>query len=40
MSKEDVNQRWQEDMSPFFQLPAGAHPDQNMITWREVFHAD
>ncbi len=40
MSKEDVNQRWQDDMSPFFQLPAGAHPDKNMTTWREVFHAD
>ena len=40
MAKEDVNQRWQDDMSPFFQLPEGAHADQNMITWREVFHAD
>jgi L-rhamnose mutarotase len=40
MAKEEVNQRWQDDMSPFFQLPEGAHPDQNMIEWREVFHAD
>ncbi|MGA0274664.1 MAG: L-rhamnose mutarotase [Dehalococcoidia bacterium] len=40
MGTEDVNQRWQDDMSPFFQLPDGAHPDQNMIQWREVFHHD
>jgi L-rhamnose mutarotase len=40
MSQEDVNQKWQDDMSPLFKLPEGAHPDQNMIQWREVFHAD
>ena len=40
MAKEEVNEKWQDDMSPFFQLPEGAHPDQNMIEWREVFHAD
>jgi|TARA_B100000470_G_scaffold8010_1_gene5662 L-rhamnose mutarotase len=40
MSQEEVNQKWQGDMSPFFQLPKGAHPDKNMIQWREVFHAD
>ena len=40
MAKEEVNQRWQDEMSPFFQLPEGARPDQNMIEWREVFHLD
>lgn len=40
MAKEEVNQRWQDEMSPFFQLPEGAHADQNMIEWREVFHMD
>ena len=40
MVKEEVNQRWQDEMSPLFQLPEGAHPDQNMIEWREVFHMD
>ena len=40
MSREEVNQRWQDDMSPFFQLPEGAHADENMIVWREVFHMD
>ena len=40
MAKEEVNQRWQDEMSRFFQLPEGAHPDQNMIEWREVFHLD
>lgn len=40
MSKEEINQKWQDDMSSFFQLPDGAHADENMIQWREVFHAD
>ena len=40
MAEEEVNQRWQDDMSQFFQLPEGAHADENMIVWREVFHAD
>jgi L-rhamnose mutarotase len=40
MAKEEVNQRWQEFMMPFFQLPEGEHADKNMTSWREVFHAD
>ena len=40
MAKEGVNERWQDDMVPFFQLPEGEHADENMIVWREVFHAD
>lgn len=40
MSKEDVNARWQELMSPFFEIPPGAHPDQTMLELQEVFHTD
>ncbi len=40
MSKEDVNERWQELMSPFFELPPGAHPDEMMLELQEVFHTD
>ena len=31
MSREDANQRWQDLMSSFFEIPPGAHPDQAMV---------
>ena len=40
MEKTEVNGRWQAMMSPFFELPAGAHADQNLIVLEEVFHLD
>jgi len=40
MAGEEINQKWQDDMAQFFLLPEGAHADENMIEWREVFHAD
>ena len=40
MSKEEVNQRWQELMSPFFEIPPGARPDQAMVELEEVFHLE
>ncbi len=40
MSKEEVNQRWQELMSPFFEIPPGARPDQSMVELEEIFHLD
>lgn len=40
MSKEDVNTRWQDMMSPFFEIPEGAHPDSMMVELEEVFHLD
>lgn len=40
MSEEEVNGRWQEFMSPYFEIPDGSHPDQNMVVLREVFHTD
>ncbi len=38
MAKEEVNQRWQDLMSDFFEIPEGAHPDEMMIELEEVFH--
>lgn len=40
MEKTEVNARWQEMMSSFFELPPGAHPDQSLIELEEVFHTD
>ena len=40
MAGEEINQKWQDMMSPYFQLPEGAHADENMIEWEEVFHTD
>ena len=40
MSKEDANTRWQDMMSPFFEIPEGAHPDAMMVELEEVFHLE
>lgn len=40
MSKEDVNQRWQDFMAPYFEGLDGAHADELMIELEEVFHMD
>ncbi len=40
MAKEEVNNRWQEFMAPFFEGLSGAHADQGMIELQEVFHLD
>ena len=40
MSKEEVDQRWQELMSPFFEVPTGARPDQAMVELEEIFHPE
>lgn len=38
MATTAVNARWQEMMSPYFEIPAGAHPDALFIELEEVFH--
>jgi L-rhamnose mutarotase len=40
MAKTEVNARWQTLMSPYFEIPEGAHPDQMLIELEEVFHLD
>jgi L-rhamnose mutarotase len=38
MEKTDVNARWQGEMAPFFELPAGSRPDTGLERLEEVFH--
>jgi L-rhamnose mutarotase len=40
MSREEVNERWQSFMAPYFEGVAGAHADQMMVELEEVFHLD
>jgi L-rhamnose mutarotase len=40
MSKEPVNQRWQDFMAPYFENIGGGHADENMMELVEVFHLD
>ena len=40
MAREEVNQRWQDFMASYFEGLGGAHADQNMQEWEEVFHLD
>jgi L-rhamnose mutarotase len=40
MDEADVNARWQVQMAPFFELPAGARPDTGLTRLEEVFHLD
>ncbi|MFB7509698.1 L-rhamnose mutarotase [Streptomyces broussonetiae] len=38
MEATDVNARWQAQMAPFFESPAGTRPDEVMRPLTEVFH--
>ena len=40
MAKEEVNQRWQDSMAPFFENLGGGHADEGMQVLEEVFHLD
>lgn len=40
MAKEEINSKWQEFMSPYFEALGGARPDQMMQELVEVFHLD
>ena len=40
MDKEEINAKWQDFMSPYFEAPEGAHADKMMIELEEVFHLD
>jgi L-rhamnose mutarotase len=39
MAKEEINSKWQQFMSPYFEAISG-RPDENMIQLEEVFHLD
>jgi L-rhamnose mutarotase len=38
MSKEEVNQRWQTQMAPFFENIGGKHADEGMLELEQVFY--
>lgn len=40
MEDTNVNMRWQEMMSLYFELPPDARPDQMLVELDEVFHLD
>jgi L-rhamnose mutarotase len=40
MSNEEINAKWQELMSPYFEDLGGQHPDESMVELEEVFHLD
>lgn len=40
MKQREVNARWQAQMAPFFEAPAGGDADDNMFPLEEVFHLD
>lgn len=40
MEDTKVNNRWQKLMTPYFEIPPGARPDQVLIQLEEIFHID
>ena len=40
MAKEEINLKWQEFMSPYFEALGSARPDEMMQELVEVFHLD
>lgn len=40
IAREEINKRWQDFMSPYFEGLGGAHADKNMQALEEVFHLD
>jgi len=40
MASREVNERWQRDMSPFFESEADLPPDRQLAPLEEVFHLD
>ena len=40
MAGREVNRRWQESMSPFFERLNGQRPDEGMARLEEIFHLE
>jgi L-rhamnose mutarotase len=40
MSQEEINTKWQDFMSPYFENLGGQHPDESMVELEQVFHLD
>ena len=40
MADEEINDKWQDFMAPYFEGLGGAHADESMVELEEVFHLD
>ncbi len=40
MRREEINAKWQEFMSPYFENLGGLYPDESMLELEEIFHLD
>jgi L-rhamnose mutarotase len=40
MAKREVNDRWQSEMSPFFEAVGESRPDESFLRLDEVFHLE
>ena len=40
MAGREVNERWQNEMAPYFETLDGRHADESMTPLPEVFHLD
>ena len=40
MSQEEINAKWQELMSPYFEDLGGRQADESMVELDEIFHLD
>ncbi|MCP4935493.1 MAG: L-rhamnose mutarotase [bacterium] len=40
LGKEEINNKWQAFMAPFFEGIGGAHADKSLIELEELFHLD
>ena len=40
MAQTEINIRWQEFMSPYFESPNNARPDEMFLELSEIFHLD
>lgn len=40
MADEEINEKWQESMAPYFESPEGGHADEMMVQLQEIFHLD
>ncbi len=38
MAQQQINERWQRSMAPYFEELAGRRPDEGMFVLEEVFH--
>lgn len=40
MSKEEINNKWQDSVADLFESIGGQHADQSMLEIEEIFHLD